>query len=241
MLVLDIPPWEQRDPQGKALGQAELVREHLSSFSAHFAAWIASRADQGKLSKELAQGFETSVQGYRDKLNAVIGRRANTGRMIQNWAVLVTVYRLVRQFLMEHDADEVLPGWQDAIVDTVRAVQDERAGQVFMDTLGQLLASGQVMLASDMRHPEEPHPGVTIVGYRDDLHVYLLPEIAYREVSRGQTLKFTAAAIGAQLKEEGWLIPGTTNLTVQRRVRGIATRFWQLKADCLNGELTSDT
>ena len=34
---------------------------------------------------------------------------ANTGRVIQNWAVLVTVYRLLREFLMEPDADDVLP------------------------------------------------------------------------------------------------------------------------------------
>jgi hypothetical protein len=241
MLALEIPPWEQRDPQGKALAQAEALRDHLSGFTAHFASWVAGQADSGALTKELAKGFETSVQGYRDKLNAVIGRRANSGRMIQNWAVLVTVYRLIRQFLMERDADEALPGWQDAIVETVRAVQDERAGQVFMDTLGQLLASGQVMLAADMRNPEEPRPGATIVGYLDGQHVYLLPEIAYREVNRGQPLKFTTAAIGAQLKEEGWLIPGANNLTVQRRVRGIATRFWQLRADFLHGEATSDS
>jgi hypothetical protein len=241
MLALEIPPWEQRDPQGKALAQAEALRECLSGFTAHFASWVAGRADSGGLTKELAKGFETSVQGYRDKLNAVIGRRANTGRMIQNWAVLVTVYRLIRQFLLEHDADDVLPGWQDAIVETVRAVQDERAGQVFMDTLGQLLASGQVMLAADMRNPEEPRPGTTIVGYLDGQHVYLLPEIAYREVNRGQPLKFTTTAIGAQLKEEGWLIPGANNLTVQRRVRGIATRFWQLRADFLNGEAPSES
>lgn len=241
MLALEIPPWEQRDPQGRALAQAEALRDRLSGFTAHFAAWVASRADKGTLPKDLAKGFETSVQGYRDKLNAAIGRRANTGRIIQNWAVLVTVYHLVRQFLMERDADDALPGWQDAIVETVRAVQDERAGQVFMDTLGQLLASGQVMLATDMRNPEEPRPGATIVGYLEGQHVYLLPEIAYREVNRGQPLKFTAAAIGAQLKEEGWLIPGANNLTVQRRVRGIATRFWQLRADFLKGEAFSDS
>lgn len=239
MLVLAIPPWEQRDPGGEALAQAEAVRDQLSAFTAHFAAWVASRVDSGQLVKELAKGFESSVQGYRDKLNATVGRRANTGRMIQNWAVLVTVYRLIWQFLRERDADDVLPDWQDALGETVRAVQEERAGQVFMDTLGQLLASGQVTLATDMRDPGEPRPGTTIVGYLEGQHVYLLPEITYREVNRGQPLKFSAAAIGAQLKEEGWLIPGPNSLSVQRRVRGITTRFWQLRADILSGDVRS--
>jgi hypothetical protein len=44
-------------------------------------------------------------------------------------------------------------------------------------------------------------------------------------------LKYNTAANGAQLQEDGWLIPGANSLTVQRRVRGIPTRFWQLKAD----------
>ena len=45
--------------------------------------------------------------------------------------------------MAERDFDEVLPLWQDSIVETVKAVQQERAGQVFIDTLGQLLASGE--------------------------------------------------------------------------------------------------
>jgi len=87
------------------------------------------------------------------------------------------------------------------------------------------------MLASDMRQPEEARPGTTIVGYRDGQHALILPDVAVRAVLRIHPLKFNAVAIGAQLQEDGWLISGTNNLTVQRRVRGIPTRFWQLKAD----------
>ncbi len=202
MLVLDVPPWEQRDPQGKGLAQAETLRQYLSGFTAHFAAWVATRADAGTLSKHLANGFEQSVQGYRANLKARMGQQANTGRMIQNWALLVTVYRLLGEFLESQQAEGILPGWQDAIVETVQAIQEERAGQVFIDTLGQLLASGQALLATDMRTPEAPRPGATIVGYLEGQFIYLLPDIAFREVNRGQPLKFTANAIGAQLKEE---------------------------------------
>jgi hypothetical protein len=60
-----------------------------------------------------------------------------------------------------------------------------------------------------------------------------LPDAADRAVLRVQLLKFNTPAIGVQLKEDGWLIPGTNNLTVQRRIRGIPTRLWQLKADFL--------
>jgi len=236
MLVLEVPPWEQRDPGGQALARAEGQRQALPAFTAHFAAWVAARADAGTLTKDLTQGFEHSVQGYRKSLQARLGGQANAGRMIQNWALLVTVYRLLHDFLETRQAADILPSWQDALVETVQAVQQERAGHMFIDMLGQLLASGQAMLATDMRRPEEPRPGTTIVGYLEGSHIYLLPEVAFREVNRGQPLKFTANAIGAQLREAGWLVPGGSGLTVQRRVRGIATRFWQVKADCLDGD-----
>ena len=39
MLVLDVPPWKQRDPIGEALTQAEGLREKLPGFTAHFASY----------------------------------------------------------------------------------------------------------------------------------------------------------------------------------------------------------
>jgi hypothetical protein len=233
MLVLEIPPWEKRDPGGAALAKLETVRDQIPGFTARFIQWIAAQANEGTLAKELASRFESNVKGYRDSLTSKLGRQANTGRMVQNWAVLVTTYQMLRRFMVDLDCDNALPGWQDSIVETVKAVQQERAGQVFIDTLGQLLASGELMLARDMREPEEPRPGTTIVGYLDEHYVYLLPDVAHRAVLRVQPLKFNTPAIGAQLKEDGWLIPGTNNLTVQRRIRGIPTRLWQLKADFL--------
>jgi Domain of unknown function (DUF927) len=233
MLVLEIPPWEKRDPGGAALTKLESLRDQLPGFTARFIQWIAAQADEGTLAKELASRFESNVKGYRDNLASKLGRQANTGRMVQNWAVLVTTYQMLRRFMAELNCDDALPSWQDSIVETVKAVQQERAGQVFIDTLGQLLASGELMLARDMREPEEPRPGTTIVGYLDERYVYLLPDVAHRAVLRVQPLKFNTPAIGAQLKEDDWLIPGTNNLTVQRRIRGIPTRLWQLKADFL--------
>jgi len=233
MLVLEVPPWEKRDPGGVKLRQAEALRVHLSAFTGAFVQWIARQADAGTFMPDLAKRYESNSAGYRDHLQAKLGRQANTGRMVNNWAVLISVYQLLRDFLSERDAGDGLPLWQDAIVETVKAVQQERAGRVFLDKLTQLVASGRVMFASSMQHPEEPRPGVTIIGYMDEPHVLLLPDIAFQEVARGGSMKFSATDIGKQLREDGWLIPGVNNLTVQRRVRGLPTRFWQLKADFL--------
>ncbi|MBI5961807.1 MAG: primase C-terminal domain-containing protein [Chloroflexi bacterium] len=238
MLVLDVPPWEHRDPGGKLLAQADQFREHLSGFTVEFVAWIARQVEEHDLVGDIARRFAASAEGYRKKLAMLGGSQANTGRIIQNWAVLVTVYQLLRKFLEEKEADDVLPGWQDVILETAQAVRQERASEVFLNNLAQLLASGEVMFSTDMKQPEEPRPGVTVVGYRDAQYLYLLPEVAYREVNRVQPLRFTAAAIGTQLREEGCLVPfnGDRHLAVQIRVRGNRVRAWRLKAEILCGD-----
>jgi len=237
MLVLTIPPWEKRDPGGAALTQVEALREALPGFTVQFIQWIAKQADDGTLIRELAIRFESNTKGYQDKLRGKLGRQAHTGRMVQNWAVLVTVYQLLSNFLHERDADLLLPSWQDAIFETVQLVQQERAGQVFIDTLEQLLASGEAVIVHT-RTEEESKPGVTIIGYQDERFVYVLPEIAYREVTRVNALKFSAAAIGSQLKEDGWLVAGNSDshLTVQMRIRGRRTRVWRLKSELFDGD-----
>lgn len=238
MLVLEVPPWEPRDPGGKALKHADSLRQHLPGFTVEFAAWIAGQVEQGDLESRLSREFALSVEGYRDRLRGEGITLANTGRLIQNWAVLVTVYRLLREFLMARDADDALPGWQDVIVETAQSVRQERASEVFLNTLSQLLASGDVMLATDTQNPPEPRPGTTLVGYRDAQYIYLLPEVAFNVVNRVQPLRFTASAIGSQLREDGWLVPGTSSshLTVQMRVRENRVRLWRLKAAILTGD-----
>jgi len=88
------------------------------------------------------------------------------------------------------------------------------------------------MLARDMCEPEEPHPRITIVGYLEENYVYLLSDVAHCAVLRVQTLKFNTPAIGVQLKEAGWLIPGTDNLMVQRQIQGIPHTTLGVESGC---------
>jgi hypothetical protein len=135
MLVLEIPPWENRDPSGQALVQAEDLRDDLTGFTAHFASWISKQLEQNDLKADIVECFSQNVKGYRAKLNASIGSQSNTGRIIQNWAVLATVYQLLSKFMTELDKDYLLPAWQDIIVESVRSLRQERASEVFLDIL----------------------------------------------------------------------------------------------------------
>ncbi len=236
MLVLEIPPWEKRDPGGQALVQAERLREYLPGFTAHFASWIAKQLEKGDFKADLANRFSSNMRGYREKLAAEVGGQSNTGRVIQNWAVLVTVYQMLSRFLTEMDEDYLVPAWQDAIVESVRTLRQERASEMFLNVLGQLIGSGQCIIEPSLRSQGDPAPGHVVAGYRDESFIYLLPDVALREVNKIQPLRFTAYAIGTQLKEDGLLLPGKTNLTVQRSVRGSVIRLWRLKGNVLGCE-----
>lgn len=239
MFVIDVPPWEHRDPNGEKLLAADALRHHLPGFTAHFVSWVAKQLEAGTLQETITSRYLSNVEGYRTKLRSKVkGSRASTGRLVGNWAVLVTVYQLLSRFVDEIDGDYMLPHWQDSIVETVQIVREERASEVFLNVLGQLLASGEAILAEDRQNPVEPPPGTTIVGYRDEQFIHLLPEVAYRAVNKVHALKFPVGAIGSVLKEEGWLLThdGGRNLTVRVRVRGNRVRVWRLRAEALDGD-----
>jgi len=221
MLILEIPPWEHRDPQGEALFKAEKLHQHLSGFTAHFASWIANQVAEEDYIQDVAEYFTNNIIGLSEKLKSKLGKRqANTDRVVRNWAVLMTVYQLLNQFIHDKNAHDILPPWQDVMIETVQTLREERASEVFLDLLSQLVASGQVAIDDNIRQPKEYPAGVQVVGYKHDGFIYLLPDVTLREVNKVQPLKFTTTAIGMQLKEDGLLIPGKSNLSVQKSVRG---------------------
>ena len=80
--------------------------------------------------------------------------------MIQNWAVLRTVYQVLHEFLTEQHAEQALPIWQDAMAQTVQAVQHERAGDLFLNALAQLLGSGEAVLMAAVRSRYRHEPAL---------------------------------------------------------------------------------
>ncbi len=90
-----------------------------------------------------------------------------------------------------------------------------------------------------MQNPREYPHGGTVVEYKNDGFVYLLPDVTLREVNKTQPLKFTTTSIGMQL-EDSLLIPSKSNLSVQRSVRRSVIRLWRLKSDIL-GRKTRET
>jgi len=209
LLVLEVPPWEQRDPKGEALARAEALRHALPGFTARLAAWVAAQVEAGGFEKRIEREFAAQVNAYRARLASLPGSKANTGRIVQNWAVLATAYHLLGDFLKSLNADQSLPAWQDVMTRSLESVRQERASEVFLNILSQLVVAGQAVVETEPHLPREPSPGTTVVGYTANEYLYLLPELALQAVNRVHPLRFTAPAIAAQLCEDGLLIPGS--------------------------------
>lgn len=108
--------------------------------------------------------------------------------------------------------------------------ENKKHGQLYLDIILQLAASGRAVIC-DMAQMHEVSPHTPILGYKQDGFVYLLPDIAYREVCKIHDVNFTLQAIGSQLKEDKLLIPGTTNLSIQKRLNGQRVRVWQFPVE----------
>ena len=229
MLVLDLPAWEVRDPGGKALVKAGGLRDKLPSFTGHLARWIAGLADTGKLQAELKQRFETMIEGYRERLAMAGFKPSNTGRVIDNWAVLTAVYQMLGKFFDTHECGHILPHWRDSVLQTAEAMRSERLSPVFIDQVAQIIASGQgVILDLDSERDRYEQPRVPILGYKQDGFVWLIPRAAFHEVNRMQPMTANLQAVGDQLKEDGYLLPGTNSLTTQKTINGTVSRYWKM-------------
>jgi hypothetical protein len=229
MITLDIPPWRKRDPTGKALDRATDLREYLPGFTAHLAQWIATQAETADFQHDIAERYRTVYDGYKDHLATMDISADAAKRVVTSWVVLNVVYQLLRQFLMTHDADDALPGWKHRAVESARAMQDERVSTLYLDLVLQIRASGRGAIP-DLDRAEDAPPNVPILGYKQAGYVYLIPDVAYREVSRMHPLNFSVQAIGNQLKEDGLLMAGESNLSVQKRLNGARVRVWQFHA-----------
>jgi hypothetical protein len=99
---------------------------------------------------------------------------------------------------------------------------------------------GQAVIDDNMRKPKDHPASVKVVGYRDESFIYLLPEIVLCEVNKVQPLRFSTTAIGMRLKEDGLLLPGNNNLSIQKRVNGARVRVWQLTESSMGCDSCDD-
>jgi hypothetical protein len=103
---------------------------------------LARQADYKGFPRRLADKLVANTDDYETNLNTTLGSLVHTGRMEHNWGLLFTIYQLLSDFLAERGAGDLLQTWQDAMLEKVRLVQHERAGDAFIPALDQLLAIG---------------------------------------------------------------------------------------------------
>ena len=83
--------------------------------------------------------------------------------------------------------EEALRILTDASRRQSREMESEKPTRIFLDTIGEMLASRKVwikdLIIVDEKIKNEPLPMDDMIGYRDNEYYYLLPNMAYRAVS----------------------------------------------------------
>lgn len=126
-----------------------------------------------------------------------------------------------------------------------REMEGEKPTRIFLDTLAELLRSRQVAVKDLLLDEKGPFPADRMVGYRDNGYYYLLPNLAFKEVSRvcreeGHEFPISLKALYKHLRADG-MLPGVKDGENPARVKwipgeGKTARVLMIPARALDGD-----
>jgi hypothetical protein len=208
--------------------------------------WLVQH-ESGAGHRELHQSTRAAILA---KLREV-QHATNPGRVASNVAALYVAWSVFCRFLLERrywtqeqvDAQlmQVKTVLYKLAQQQLELTTHERASNLFIEAVQSLLASGKAVLF-DSERTISAEPGQTVIGMRDRESIYLIAETTYNEVSKatratGGQVGYTKHALGKMLQQDGVLLTdeNPTALVVRRRVNGVPTWCWRLKAEILEG------
>jgi hypothetical protein len=221
----------------------ERILEHRRKYSAvmaRYLAWLAA-ADDRVLQvrfRELQRRFMAPIAGCENDMR-IAGNTAQNALGFECFASYLLDDGVVSDaeraaLLRQHH--EGLFAVQDEMA---REVKKQAAGAQFLDRLRELLTCEAVRL----RRPNEYLPegkGAPIVGFIDDDEddvAYVLPAVAFEAIQRHfphHQIKFSADAIGEQLKKRGALARCEKGRTkVLKRQNGKREWYWAIRVSAL--------
>lgn len=229
LLSLSVEPGDVNLP---ALSAAQATADRLRHAMAGYIAWLQPQLD------ELAPQLQDQRLRYRDHYTAsgCHGRGPEILSFLRIGLELFAAFaeeagafsRAERLAFLE-EVEPILLALGQTHAETVRTADP---AEVFLETLGALLASGRAVLAPrNGALPECP-----VIGWRDDLEGYgfLIPGEARRAVTEylrqsGSHFPFTDKPLFAALDRKGALVRGPDGkATVPRRLSGKRQRVLQI-------------
>ena len=125
-----------------------------------------------------------------------------------------------------------------------RDMESEKPTRIFLDTLSEMLATRRVWVKDLVIESEKnPYSSDNMVGWRDNEYYYLLPNMAYKEVSRvcreeGHDFPVSLKALYKHLREEG-IVTGVKDgepVSRPKYIDGKTVRVVRILAKELDGD-----
>lgn len=158
------------------------------------------------------------------------------------------------QQIAEDDVSQLLSKAKSVFMDMCdkqsKKVDSEKPTVLFIDLLKEMLETKRVFL-SDLRKYQDsdgdtstPITGKSCIGYRDDTHIYLIPQVAYTQVfafysESGYTFPASKASLWKMFLDEGKIAPdisksGTVRMDRRKKINNHSGRYIWLVASALN-------
>lgn len=140
-------------------------------------------------------------------------------------------------------AVEALKSLTEASRKQSRDMESEKPSRIFLDTLSELISTRRVWV-KDLVIGEQKGPFATdnMIGWRDNSYFYLLPNMAFKEVSRvcreeGHEFPVSLKALYKHLKADGLItVKEGENPTKTKNIEGKVKRVLWLPAKVFDGE-----
>ena len=126
-------------------------------------------------------------------------------------------------------------------------MESEKPSRIFTDTVSELIATGRVwikdLVITDPNGKKNAYPADNMIGYRDNEYFYLLPNMAYKEVSRvcreeGHEFPVSLRGLYKHLIAEG-IVEGVRSGESAAKVKwvdGRGIRVLSIPAKIINGD-----
>ncbi|WP_324716431.1 bifunctional DNA primase/polymerase [Carboxydochorda subterranea] len=202
-------PVERGQVHFEVLGRLQGQRHALNLAGAAYVEWLRRLRDHDDaLPRKLLERQETiRSQAAGGGHPRVADNVAVLALGLETWADVAVGIGAIPEAEGRKLAEEGLAALLDLAEEHHRLLDSEAPERLLLDAIGELVASNRVAI---VRLGQGDAGGVPIVGWYDTTHLYLLPEVAYKEaealLARGRGLAASPQSIWRALEKQGAIV-----------------------------------
>ena len=194
----------------KSKNETNLEKGELCNQMQQYYRGFTPRYVQWALQKDPAE-YQKTMSAYAVKFNNQIKGQPNSIRIARNFAMLMTSYYYIANFLWGDATSRIEKFYnrlKSELISNLEAAKEELASNIFWETLQEMLASEKIKIQASQTVSDDDKKFSTSIGYYQGGETYLVINLAYSEISRylqavGRTFGHSKKAVFSELHQDG--------------------------------------